>query len=203
LPALALFFLFLRFFYPQIQGEAKSGLLFYSVSGPGSQHAALWASLIIGLIVGVLGQRSRFCSIGAVRDFLIFREKILLIAVAGFLVASFLANLAFGQFHPGFSGQPIAHTNSLWNFLGLVIVGLGSTLAGGCPGRQLFLAGEGDGDAAVFALGLLGGLAMAHNFGLASSGTGLGPNGAVAGTLTLIALVLIGLSGRARTLAQA
>jgi YedE family putative selenium metabolism protein len=195
--------LVLRLVYPQVEGEPKSGLLFYSVSGPGSQHAAVWASLAGGLIVGLLGQRSRFCSVGAVRDFILFRQNLLLLGVLGFIAFSFLGNLALGQFHPGFSGQPIAHTNSVWNFLGLLIVGLGSTLAGGCPGRQLFLAGEGDGDAAVFVMGLLAGLAMAHNFGLASSGAGLGPMGAVGGIVCLVVVLAVGFLGKEKGAAAA
>ena len=40
--------------------------------------------------------------------------------------------------------QPIAHSSHLWNLLGMVLVGWGSVLLGGCPLRQLILAGEGN-----------------------------------------------------------
>ena len=60
----------------------------------------------------------------------------------------------------GFFGQPVAHSQHLWNFLGMVLAGLAFALAGGCPGRQLFLSGEGDGDAAVFVLGMITGAAL-------------------------------------------
>lgn len=96
----------------------------------------------------------------------------LLLGLLAMLGAAFLMNLAFGGFHPGFDNQPVAHTDGLWNFLGMVTAGMAFALAGGCPGRQLFLAGEGDCDAAVFATGLLVGAAMAHNFGTASSRCG-------------------------------
>ena len=66
---------------------------------------------------------------------------------------------------------------------------LAFALAGGCPGRQLFMAGEGDNDAAVFAVGLIVGTAVAHNFGLASSPTGVGPHG-MAATLAGLAICL-------------
>ena len=59
----------------------------------------------------------------------------------------------------------------------MVTAGLAFALAGGCPGRQLFMAGEGDSDAGIFALGMLVGAAMAHNLGTASSGTGIGVYG--------------------------
>jgi uncharacterized membrane protein YedE/YeeE len=51
----------------------------------------------------------------------------------------------------------------------MVLAGLAFCLTGGCPGHQLFLAGEGDGDAAAFILGMMVGAAFSHNFGLASS----------------------------------
>ena len=49
----------------------------------------------------------------------------------------------------------------------MVIVGWGSCLLGGCPLRQLILAGEGNADSAITALGMLVGAAFAHNFSLA------------------------------------
>ncbi len=103
-------------------------------------------------------------------------------------------NVALGQFHPGFANQPVAHTMGLWNFMGMVLAGLAFALAGGCPGRQLFLAGEGDGDAAVFVVGMLAGAAIAHNFGLASSPAGIGPYG-IAGVVTGLAVcIFVGFS---------
>ena len=71
------------------------------------------------------------------------------------LIAAFLTNLLLSQFKPGFANQPVAHTMEIWNFMGMVVAGLAFALAGGCPARQLFMAGEGDGDAAVFVLGII------------------------------------------------
>ena len=51
----------------------------------------------------------------------------------------------------------------------MVLAGLAFSLAGGCPGRQLILSGEGDSDAATFVLGMIAGAAFAHNFNLAAS----------------------------------
>jgi uncharacterized protein len=156
------------------------GWLFASVKGPGAAHAPLAISLVAGLLIGVLAQRSRFCTMGALRDLLLFRQVHLLSGVVAFLVVAFAANFALGQFKPGFEGQPIAHTDALWNFLGMVASGLAFALAGGCPGRQLILAGEGDGDSAMFVVGMLVAAALAHTMGWASSPAGLGPNGMAA-----------------------
>lgn len=40
----------------------------------------------------------------------------------------------------------------------------GLALAGRCPGRQLFMNGEGNSDAGVFILGMIIGAGIAHNF---------------------------------------
>ena len=191
-PGLMLGLVILYVLFPQAAGQPKSGVLFYSLKGPGAQHAPLLISLGLGLVVGFLAQRSRFCTMGAFRDLFLFRQSHLLVGVIAMLVAAFAMNAAFGFFKPGFEGQPVAHTQSLWNFLGMLTAGLAFALAGGCPGRQLFMAGEGDNDAAVFALGVIVGAALAHNFGTASSAAGIGPHGAAAALGGLALCLVIG-----------
>ncbi len=91
----------------------------------------------------------------------------LISGVGTLLVTAFVVNLILGQVTFGFAPQPVAHSSHLWNFLGMALSGLAFTLAGGCPGRQLFLAGEGDGDSGVFVLGMIVGAGISHNFMLA------------------------------------
>src|SRR5690606_14314250 len=83
-----------------------------------------------------------------------------------------IANLILGYFNLGFADQPVAHTDGIWNFLGMALVGLAGILAGGCPLRQLVMSGQGDTDAGMTVLGMLVGAALAHNFMLASSPAG-------------------------------
>ena len=194
LTMLGLFLLMLIF--PQIQGQAKNDILFYSLKGPGAMHAPLVVSLLIGLAIGFLAQRSRFCTMGAFRDLILFRQGHLLSGIISLVVFAFITNLIIGQFHAGFVNQPVAHTMSLWNFGGMVLAGLAFALAGGCPGRQLFLAGEGDGDAAIFVLGMIVGAAFAHNFSLASSPEGVGPYGIAAVIIGLLVCIFIGFTMR-------
>jgi len=196
MPLIMLGFLILMFIFPQVQGQEKSGVLFYSIKGPGSMHAPLFVSLVVGLLIGFLAQRSRFCTMGAIRDFVLFRQTHLLLGFIALIVVAFIVNLILGQFNPGFSKQPVAHSMSLWNFGGMVLAGLAFALAGGCPGRQLFLAGEGDGDAAVFVLGMIIGAGFAHNFGLASSPDGVGPYGIPAVIIGLLTCLFIGFTMR-------
>ncbi len=188
--------LVLVFLFPQIAGEPKSGPLFYSSKGPGAMHAPLFISLAAGLFIGFLAQRSRFCTIGAFRDFILFKKTDLLFGVAALIVAAFVSNIIFGQFNPGFVKQPVSHSQPVWNFMGMLLAGLAFALAGGCPGRQLFLSGEGDGDASIFVFGLMAGAAFAHNFGLASSPKGIGAHGMAAVIIGLAVCLFIGFAMR-------
>ncbi|MFH1082301.1 MAG: YedE family putative selenium transporter [Pseudomonadota bacterium] len=199
LPLIMLGFLVLRIIFPQVEGQAQSGVLFYSLKGPGAMHASLAVSLIIGLAIGFLAQRSRFCTMGALRDLILFRQTHLFMGFITLVVFAFLTNLVLKQFHPGFAGQPVAHTMHVWNFGGMVLAGLAFALAGGCPGRQLFLAGEGDGDAAVFVLGMIVGAGFAHNFVLASSPKGVGPHGIAAVIIGLLVCLFIGFTMRKKS----
>ncbi len=158
---------------------ARPDFIFFSAKGPGSMTAPVPAALLIALVTGALAQRSRLCMVGGIRDAVLFRDFRLISAFAAIIVAVLAGNLISGKFHPGFAGQPVAHTEALWNLLGMTLVGWGSVLLGGCPLRQLILAGEGNTDSAVTVTGFIVGAAISHNFALASSGDGTG-NGPVA-----------------------
>jgi len=147
----------------------RPGFILASESGPGSLHAPLLISLVAGLLIGVVAQRTRFCTMGAIRDVFVARDTHLLSGALALLVVAFAMNALLGKVHFGFRGQPIAHSNYLWSFLGMGLSGLAFALAGGCPGRQLFMAGEGDGDSGIFVLGMIAGAAFAHNFALAAA----------------------------------
>jgi YedE family putative selenium metabolism protein len=175
---------------------APGGPIFFSAKGPGSQHAPLLISLIAGLVIGGLAQRSRFCTMGAFRDVILIRDFHLISGVAALLVFALVTNFVLGQFKPGFEGQPVAHTDHLWNFLGMALSGLAFVLAGGCPGRQLFLSGEGDMDAAIFATGMIVGAGIAHNFAIASSPKGIAAFGPAAVLVGFLFCLVVGLTQR-------
>jgi len=189
MPLLMFGLLLLLIIRPPVPGGAP----FFSAKGPGSQHAPVMISFGIAFLIGVFAQRTRFCTMGAIRDIILLKDFHLASGVIGLLVFAFLANLVFGQFNPGFTGQPIAHTNYVWNFLGMVLAGLSYALAGGCPGRQLFLAGEGDIDAGVFVIGMIVGAGFAHNFATAASPAGPGPWSAFAVIGGLVFCIATGL----------
>jgi YedE family putative selenium metabolism protein len=180
--------------------------IFFSQKGPGAMHAPVALSIALGLAIGFLAQRTRFCTMGSIRDVFLIRDYHLASGVIGMLIGAFVVNLATGALTPGWLGMPISHANHLWNFLGMVLAGLAFVLGGGCPGRQFFLAGEGDGDAAVFCFGMLAGAGIAHNWFLAAvpdkmlEGSfqigGPGPYGKIAVLVGIVFCVALGLSAR-------
>jgi len=171
---------------------AAPAFIFFSAEGPGSLHAPLLVSLVAGLIVGGAAQRSRLCMVGGIRDLVLFKDSHLISGFLAILVVAFVGNLITGNFKLGFSGQPVAHTDWLWNFLGMLLAGLGSVLLGGCPLRQIVLGAEGNIDSVITFLGMLVGAAFAHNFGLASSGAGATAHGKMATIIGLVVVAAIG-----------
>lgn len=179
---------------------AAPAFLFFSAEGPGSQRAPLVAALAAGLIVGALAQKTRLCMVGGIRDAVMFKDFHLLTGFIAIFAAVLVGNLILkfsgvnpAAFNLSFAGQPVAHTDGLWNFLGMVLVGLGSVLLGGCPLRQLILSGSGNSDSTVAVLGMVVGAAFCHNFGLASSGAGPTLNGQIAVVIGLVVVSVIGL----------
>jgi YedE family putative selenium metabolism protein len=166
MPIIMLMLLVLLIFSPKF---SEGGPIFVSETGPGSMAAPILLSIFAGLIIGFLAQRSRFCTMGSFRDVFLMRDTHLISGVGALLITTFIINLILGQVKFGFVLQPVAHSNHIWNFLGMVLAGLAFALAGGCPGRQLFLSGEGDGDAGIFVLGMIVGAGISHNFSLAGS----------------------------------
>ena len=183
-----------------------------SEEGPGSKHAPLLAALGIALVVGALAQRARMCMVGGIRDAIMFKDFKLLYGFVAIFVVVLIGNLIQGKFNLSFQNQPIAHSAHLWNLLGMVLVGWGSVLVGGCPLRQLILAGEGNGDSAVTVFGMIAGAAISHNFGLAGNADsvvdgvykvgGISDKGKIvvcAGLVILLAISLINIARQKKT----
>lgn len=168
--------------------------IFFSKEGPGSQHAPIAIALVCGLVAGALAQKTRLCMVGGIRDQIMFKQNHLLLGFIAIIAVAAIGNIALGNFKLGFAEQPIAHTDGIWNFLGMLLVGWGSVLLGGCPLRQLILSGEGNSDSAVTVFGMIVGAAIAHNFTLASSGKGPTTNGQMAVVICLIFLIVLSIA---------
>lgn len=174
----------------------KPEFIFFSEKGPGSVHAPVIISLIAGLIVGGILQRTRLCTAAGFRDAFLIKDFGPLLGLVGIVVGAMVVNIIAGNFHLGFIEQPIAHNNHVWNFLGMTLVGLTSVLLGGCPIRQTILSGDGDTDAAITVFGLIVGAAFCHNFGLAASGKGVPVNGMIAVCIGLVVALVIAATAR-------
>jgi hypothetical protein len=161
---------------------------------PGGKRAALAVSLIAGLAIGVVAQRSRFCSIGGIRDAILVRRYDLLFGVIGLLIGATVVNLMLGQYVLGFEGQPVAHNDALGSFAAMTVATFAAVLLGGCPFRQVIMGAEGDADSFVAVAGMLVGAGATHFYNLASSPLGLADNawpalGVMAAILVAVALV--------------
>jgi hypothetical protein len=109
------------------------------------------ASLGVGLLVGYLGQRSRMCTIGGLRDFVLVRDTGLLKGVGALLLAAWVAfgvlrvvaggDAGHGLIVAGTSPSGLRAVVAL--LAGGIVLGLVATLSGACPLRQHVLAGQG------------------------------------------------------------
>lgn len=176
---------------------AAPAFILFSEEGPGSKHAPILISLIAGLVVGFLAQRTRLCMVGGIRDLVLFKETKLIFGFVAILVSALVCNMILtgateGTFFKlAFEGQAVAHTDGLWNALGMFLVGFACILLGGCPLRQLVMSGEGNTDSAITIIGLMVGAAFAHNFKLASSADGPTANGKIAVVIGIVVVAII------------
>lgn len=127
---------------------------------------AAMASLIAGLMIGYMGQRSRMCFVGAVRDFILIRDTYKLKGLVAFLVVAWLAfplATLLGGVH-GVAGGIPAWQTLLLTAVGGLGVGYISTLVNGCPFRMHVLAAQGSINAVTYLVGFLAGAILFHAF---------------------------------------
>lgn len=122
------------------------------------------ATLVVGLVVGYLGQRSRLCFVGGIRDFILIRDTYLLKGLAAFGVTAWvafpLAGLAVGARSGAFElTDAVAAALTLVGGFG---VGYVSTLANGCPLRQHVLAAQGAKSSITYLAGFFVGAVIFH-----------------------------------------
>lgn len=174
-----------------------------SKKGPGSIHAPFIVSLLCGLAFGMIAQKTRMCFTGSFRNMIFLRNFEMITPIFFMFLVVLIYNIATSQFKFVPYG-PIAHNQTLWNILGLYVVGLSGTLLSGCPLRQIVLAGQGSLDSVVTVIGMFVGAALAHNFKLAASATakatettkavvgGPSQNGKIAIIVCILILLAIG-----------
>lgn len=145
-------------------------------------------TIILGIVIGWLGQRSGFCSIGGIRDFILFRQTRLLKGYIGLIISAFVFYLifslivpsAFPNFFwlianaggalaaiPGAPGGLSVVATIICMLVGGIFVGIIGTLLGGCPLRQLVMTSEGNVKSGFFVIGMLVGALVFSGFILA------------------------------------
>ena len=178
---------------------SEEGALFFSQSGPGSMKAPIAIALTSSVIIGFIAQKSRFCTVGGLRDAIFMKDFHMTKGVIAFILAALIVNLITNRFNFSMENQPIAHTNILWNIVSMILTGLAFTLGAGCPGRQMIQSAEGNTDSFIFVIGMLVGAGFAHNFNLASSPSGPTIYGMGAVILGLVFCIIIGFTMKENT----
>ena len=122
------------------------------------------ATLAFGIVLGYLGQRSRMCFVGGIRDFILVRDTYLLKGLIAFGLTAWiafpLAGFVTGAPHGAFG---ISDTVTVvLTILGGFGVGFFSTLANGCPLRQHVLAAQGVKSSIAYLAGFFAGAVIFH-----------------------------------------
>ena len=130
-------------------------------------------TIVFGILIGYLAQRSRFCSVGGFRDFFLFRHTRLLKGYIALIIGAFLGYLVFWLISPQafehfpwgltsgllspIPGSPAGLTAAGYVVIAIVsglIVGFVGVFLGGCPLRQVTMTSEGNAKALCFVIGM-------------------------------------------------
>lgn len=107
----------------------------------------LAAAFAIGLAFGAIGQRTRFCTMGAITDIALMgdaaRMRMWLVA-AGTAIVGFNVVAAFGLIHAADSIYAAPRLMWLSVIIGGLLFGFGMVLASGCTSKNLMRAGAGN-----------------------------------------------------------
>jgi len=139
-------------------------------------------TLALGLIIGYLAQRSGFCSIGGMRDLMMFKHTRLFFgylaliggALIGYIIFWLIIPSAFPGFFwvanngidpmPGAPGGLVVGSYIILAIVGGFGMGLIGVLLGGCPLRQIVMSSEGGRNSLFFVIGLIIGAVVFHAF---------------------------------------
>jgi uncharacterized membrane protein YedE/YeeE len=124
------------------------------------------ATLLLGFVIGYVGQRSRLCFIAGYRDFLLTRDTYLLKGIGGAFLGALGGFILFSLLKgntpafPMLLNTPMMGFRFTWLFtiIGGLGVGIVGVLSGGCPFRMFVLAAEGKKTYWFYLLGFFVGL---------------------------------------------
>ena len=135
------------------------------------------ATLIVGFIAGFLGQRSRMCFVGGIRDLYLIKSSYLFKGLIGFLIAALVGYIFFNNNVPfpwffengimtAIAGAPcsIGIAAYILAIIGGLGIGFFAVLSGGCPFRNTVLTAEGNMSALLYVVGFFVGAVLFHLF---------------------------------------
>ncbi|OGO24347.1 MAG: hypothetical protein A2144_11565 [Chloroflexi bacterium RBG_16_50_9] len=116
------------------------------------------ATLGVGILIGYMGQRSKFCTVSGIRDYLMLKDSYRLKGLLGIIAGGAIGYTAFrflGGDIPNFPlGIGIESKGILIaSIIGGAGMGFFSVFAEGCPFRQHVMAAEGKTSALFYLLG--------------------------------------------------
>lgn len=131
----------------------------------GDLKLPLWGGLVLGVLLGVILQRSSFCARAALAEAFAGQDKVRLRAFLLAVVVALLGTQTLAGFGlVDLSGTPYLRAGIplMGLLIGGVLFGAGMMLAGGCPSRLIVRAAEGQGAALltwlVFVLAIMASL---------------------------------------------
>ena len=130
-------------------------------------------SLFLGIVTGFLGQRSRMCFIGGIRDYFLVKDKELIKGLISFFSSAGITYICIGLISKLFISSSSLSVSNIYfpSFIDILLskqgtisiiggIGLGffATLSGGCPIRHHVMAGQGRIDSILYLLGFYSGI---------------------------------------------
>jgi uncharacterized membrane protein YedE/YeeE len=114
-----------------------------------AQSVLLWATFAIAVVMGAVVNKTNFCTMGAVSDWVNMGDKgrirawffAIAIAILGVVILE-----SIGMVSPGDAFPPYRASNLIWaeNIVGGFMFGIGMTLASGCGNKALIRIGGGN-----------------------------------------------------------
>lgn len=114
-----------------------------------AQSALLWSVFAIAVVLGAVVNKTNFCTMGAVSDWVnmgdLGRLRAWILAMAVATIGVVILE-SVGKVDPGSAFPPYRASNLIWaeNILGGIIFGIGMTLASGCGNKTLIRIGGGN-----------------------------------------------------------
>ncbi len=117
------------------------------------------ATLVVGGLIGYMGQRTRFCPVSGIRDYFMIRDSVRLKGLFGIIIGGAIGYTIFGFAGGDIPNFPLGleDLDSMGLIISAILGGFGlgffSVFAEGCPFRQHVMAAEGRQGAMYYLIG--------------------------------------------------